>query len=99
MYKMPLEPSFTESESAAFRDCLSELMRCLKDNSERKTIRTKRGTIEYQEFYPRPTKSILDRIDGLFARHFGFTDEELDFIINYDIKYRMGRNGGEAEED
>jgi hypothetical protein len=25
-----------------------------------------------------------------------FTDEELDFIINYDIKYRMG---GEIEED
>ena len=24
------------------------------------------------------------------ARHYGFTDEELDFIINYDIKYRMG---------
>ena len=21
----------------------------------------------------------------------GFTDEELDFIINYDIKYRMGK--------
>jgi hypothetical protein len=27
---------------------------------------------------------------------YGFTAEELDFIINYDIKYRMGRdNGGE----
>ena len=24
------------------------------------------------------------------ATHYGFTDEELDFIINYDIKYRMG---------
>ena len=24
------------------------------------------------------------------AKHYGFTDEELDFIINYDIKYRMG---------
>ena len=23
-------------------------------------------------------------------QHYGFTDEELDFIINYDIKYRMG---------
>ena len=23
-------------------------------------------------------------------RHYGFTEEELDFIINYDIKYRMG---------
>jgi len=30
------------------------------------------------------------------AKHYGFTDEELDFIINYDIKYRMGREG-EAE--
>jgi hypothetical protein len=32
------------------------------------------------------------------ARHCGFTDEELDFIINYDIKYRMGRGAGEEEE-
>ena len=26
----------------------------------------------------------------LLAKHYGFTEEELDFIINYDIKYRMG---------
>jgi len=26
-----------------------------------------------------------------------FTDEELDFIINYDIKYRMGQEVGEEE--
>ena len=31
------------------------------------------------------------------AQHYGFTDEELDFIINYDIKYRMGREE-EADE-
>jgi len=24
---------------------------------------------------------------------------KLDFIINYDIKYRMGLDGGSAEED
>jgi hypothetical protein len=28
----------------------------------------------------------------VLAQHYGFTDEELDFIINYDIKYRMGRD-------
>lgn len=28
----------------------------------------------------------------------GFTDEELDFIINHDIKYRMGAYDGEEEE-
>ena len=33
---------------------------------------------------------IIDEIDELLARHYGFTEEELDFIINYDIKYRMG---------
>jgi hypothetical protein len=28
------------------------------------------------------------------AQHYGFIDEELDFIINYDIKYHMGRDSG-----
>jgi len=36
-------------------------------------------------------KPTLDEIDRVLAKHYGFTDEELDFIINYDIKYRMGR--------
>ena len=35
-------------------------------------------------------KKIIDEIDKLLASHYGFTEEELDFIINYDIKYRMG---------
>ena len=29
-------------------------------------------------------------VDQLLAQNYGFTEEELDFIINYDIKYRMG---------
>jgi hypothetical protein len=28
----------------------------------------------------------------VLARHYGFTAEELDFILNYDIKYRLGRD-------
>ena len=39
----------------------------------------------------KPCKPIIDEIDRVLAGHYGFTDEELDFIINYDIKYRMGR--------
>ncbi len=34
----------------------------------------------------------------ILAKHYGFTEEELDFIINYDIKYRMGQAAG-AEDD
>ena len=48
------------------------------------------GTIAYEQFKPRVAKPIVDEIDRVLAEHYGFTDKELDFIINYDIKYRMG---------
>lgn len=35
-------------------------------------------------------KDIIDKIDIALQESYGFTNEELDFIINYDIKYRMG---------
>ena len=35
----------------------------------------------------------------MLAKHYGLTDEELDFIINYDIKYRMGRGAGESDSE
>ena len=38
-------------------------------------------------------KSTLDKIDGILGEIYDFTDEELDFIINYDINYRMGQDG------
>ncbi len=34
------------------------------------------------------------QLDRFLAKYYGFTDEELDFIINYDIKYRMGKDDG-----
>ena len=51
------------------------------------------GTVQYQRFSPASAKPIIDEIDRVLAQHYGLTDEELDFIINYDIKYRMGRGG------
>ena len=49
------------------------------------------GKVVYDEFYPRYSKPLIDRIDCILAQHYGFTHEELDYIINYDIKYRMGK--------
>ncbi len=48
------------------------------------------GMTETQSFKIQLSKPIIDEIDRVLAKHYGFTDEELDFIINYDIKYRMG---------
>jgi hypothetical protein len=43
-------------------------------------------------------KTIIDEIDRVLAQHYGFTEEELDFIINYDIKYRMGNDTEDNEQ-
>ena len=49
------------------------------------------GTVRYQRFRPVYAKPIIDDIDRALAKHYLLTDEELDFVINYDIKYRMGK--------
>ena len=51
------------------------------------------------EYRVSQSKPIIDQIDEVLAKHYGFTDEELDFIINYDIKYRMGKDAGEDAEE
>jgi len=76
------------------------LMRDLKKNAVRQRVVSEMtGVSEYDRFWPSASKPILDEIDTVLAKHYGFTAEELDFILNYDIKYRLGRSGGEQEED
>ena len=72
----------------------------LKANASNKTIQTSDGdTIQYAEFYGAKSKPIIDEIDRVLQQHYGFTDEELDFILNYDIKYRMGRDANGAGDE
>ena len=72
----------------------NELMENFKHHSQRKEARYQAtGKVIYDEFDQKPSKPIVDKIDRVLAEHYGFTEEELDFIINYDIKYRMGREG------
>ncbi len=71
------------------------LMKDLKSHAYRKECSYKAtGKVIYDEFYPKYSKPIIDEIDRVLAKHYGFTDEELDFIINYNVKYRMGRDSG-----
>jgi len=62
-------------------------------NVNKKQLALLRRSIQIQK-----SKSIIDQIDSVLAKHYGFTDDELDFIVNYDIKYRMGLGGGDDED-
>ncbi|MHB8095020.1 MAG: Eco57I restriction-modification methylase domain-containing protein [Candidatus Aminicenantales bacterium] len=70
-----------------------KLDRELRADAERITISVKTDdSITYDEFFAWKSKIIIDKIDQVLGKHYGFTEEELDYIVNYDIKYRMGHN-------
>ena len=70
-----------------------EYVKDLKRNAEN-AVRVYKGkkAVECLSFRVNQSKSIIDEIDTVLAGHYGFTAEELDFILNYDIKYRLGRD-------
>ena len=91
-----LPPSKMEQNPLVASPQLSSLSKRLETNMQSKTRcrvynYKPTGRVEYDEFYVNRSKLIIDETDTVLAQHYGFTDEELDFIINYDIKYRMGR--------
>ena len=76
----------------------SEYVKDLQKNSTMLVRNQKQtGITETQSFKIQKSKPIIDEIDRVLAQHYRFTDEELDFIINYDIKYRMGKDDGGDE--
>ena len=58
-------------------------------------IKSKQKESIFESFNPQLSKEIIDRIDMILAKHYQFSEQELDYIINYDIKYRVG---GELNE-
>jgi hypothetical protein len=82
------------------QDLGEELIHSLEENSTFETVRSRtRGDVTSRRYVASKSKPIIDEIDRVLAQHYGFTDEELDFIINYDIKYRMGRDAGEEGDE
>ena len=90
--RFPLGQLDKRNRDALFTQC-KDLMADYRNHS----VIRKRTDCEYQEFQPSLSKSIIDQIDSVLAKHYGFTKDDLDFIINYDIKYRMGQDSGEDE--
>lgn len=73
-------------------------MRNLSANATRKTISTRDGDeIEYDEFNASLSKDLIDEVDQLIARDYGLNAEEIDAIVNFDIKFRTSTEDIEAD--
>lgn len=94
--RMPV-PADSEFQHA-IASLSSELMRHMDKNAVRKKREQKKtGTVIYDEYYVRQSKAQIDAIDRQLAESFDLSDEALDKIINYDIKYRMGADEDDAD--
>jgi len=97
---IPVELSQVVEQAGARVAKLARLLsESLQQNSETREMRFKDDVLKVQCIIPRHSKPILDEIDTVLAGHYGFTAEELDFILNYDIKYRLGREAESEEEE
>ncbi len=68
-------------------------------NSTTYTINSRtRGSNETITYNKSASKHLMDEIDSVLASYYGFSDKELDFIVNYDIKYRMSKEIASNEE-
>jgi hypothetical protein len=75
-----------------------ELMESLQASATRKTISTRDGdTITYDEFRAGESKELLDKIDSVLGKHYGFTSEEIDLITSFDSKFRLGQENEEIQ--
>jgi len=77
-------------EGADWVGLSDRLIDSLESSARKKTIITKQGhVIEYDEISAAGSKELIDEIDDQLARIYGLSAENLDFIKNYDIKYRF----------
>ncbi|MCA0350987.1 MAG: Eco57I restriction-modification methylase domain-containing protein [Chloroflexi bacterium] len=94
VFEFPVFDIFGKNQ--LFCDISRDLLNIYYSN---KKMRERRGDIiraDEINFDVSKAKHIIDSIDYLLSQCYGFTAEELDYIINYDIKYRMG---GDSEEE
>lgn len=68
---------------------LNELCDLLMEDYLKNAKHTNRKKTKCLNIYPRKSKAIIDEIDQILGNHYGFNQEEIGYIINYDLKYRM----------
>lgn len=68
---------------------VKELMEDYKKNSVIKSTALGGSTAYYQEFYPRKSRHIINRIDDFIAPIYGLTEEQNRFLKEYDLIWRI----------
>jgi hypothetical protein len=96
--RFPFDPN---GLSVKQKQRLTELCASLMNDYERHKTRKHceykaTGKVVYDEYSPGHSKDILDEIDEVLAEYYNLTAEEIDYIFNYDLKFRLGADAKDA---
>jgi hypothetical protein len=87
VYSMPLPRSVLDD--AKIVDVVKRLMADYKSKAIRKKIHVGGKDVEMEEIHGRLSRPIILEIDQILAPHYGLSPEEVDFLQNYDLRFRV----------
>jgi hypothetical protein len=90
----PLHPAIPDSHellllSKALEQDIQQHTRYATRNTRTTHLQQSEHRIELEEYCMSASKPLLDEIDRVLALYYGFTDEEVQFILHYDLKHRL----------
>ena len=86
-------------EATDWKSLSSLIDKALRSSASSKSITTKQGhVIEYDEIDGKRARDVILQADIALGSGFGFTQAELDYVVNYDIKYRVGQTNDDVDD-
>ena len=87
---MPLPKSLLSENKT--KNLVEKLMKDYKKKAVKKRIVAGGKEIIMEEIHARLSRDIILEIDDVLAPHYGLTREELEFLKDYDTKFRLSEN-------
>ncbi len=92
----PVPDDVPKTELDKLSSLLAKVMESYQNNSTMRTVNyAGKGDITVQYFNFRPAKGLLDELDAVLLPLYGLSESQRDFIVNYEVKYRLGVGSGD----
>jgi hypothetical protein len=89
--------SLSDAQRVSLKTAANKLLEALESKSTLQRESKKDGTQRlYRRYFPQTCKPLIDEIDDIIGHGLRLTAEQVDFVKNYDVKYRMG---ADAEDE
>mgnify|MGYP002761874307 FL=1 len=84
-------PQLTDEAIAQLNQLYAEYLSDIEENAnKRQTTGTSSYTVDsFKEYKIGKSKAIIDKIDDLICPLYGLSQDETDFIKNYELEFRM----------